>query len=358
ELYINPELAAGRGLSDAEGIAGFPNGLATRVTTEEPSLYLARLFLRQNWNLGEKEETVNDDFNQLAGQRSGRRLTLTAGNFASTDVFDYNRYSPHDPSNYFFNWALMDAGAWDFPADVRGYSWGFSLDWTWDEWSARIGSFLVANSPNGKYFDMQIGKANGNVAEFEHRHKWGEREGAVRLLLFANRAFMGSYRDALNLDPHDPDLSRTRKPGRVKYGIASSADQQITRDLGVFLRLGWNNGATESWMFTEIDQSLAFGASLMGRSWNRPRDRIGLAYIMNGLSRDHRDYIAAGGSGFILGDGRLNYSPEQIVEAYYSLGILKSYSNVTFDVQQVWNPGYNRDRGPVTVFGMRLNLAI
>ncbi len=358
ELYVNPELSTGRGLSGAEGIAGFPNGEATRVTAEKPTLYLARLFIRQTWNFGHEEEAVEDNPNLLAGQRSGRRLTLTVGNFAVTDIFDDNRYSPHDPSNYFFNWALMDAGAWDFPADTRGFDWGFSLDWAWDQWSARIGSFLVPNSPNGLYFDKQLTRAHGDVAEIEHRHLLGGRKGTVRLLLFANHAFMGSYRESLNLNPQAPDLANSRKPGRMKYGWAISADQALIEDVGVFLRLGWNNGKTETWMFTEIDQSLALGVSFGGRSWNRPRDRLGLAYMVNGLSRDHRDYLAAGGLGFMLGDGRLNYAPEQILEGYYSLGILKGFSNLSFDVQQVWNPGYNHDRGPVTIFGLRLNLAI
>lgn len=358
ELYVNPELSAGRGLSDAEGIAGFPNGEATRVTTEKPTLYLARLFLRQTWDFGPKEETVEDGFNLLAGKRSGRRLTFTVGNYAVTDTFDDNRYSPHDPSNYFFNWALMDAGAWDFPAGTRGYDWGFTLDFTWDRWSARIGSFLVSNSPNSENFDMQVGKAHGDVLEIERRHTLAGRAGTFRLLLFANHAYMGSYRDSLKLNPTAPDLAQTRKPGRIKYGLGISADQEITRDVGIFLRLGWNNGKTETWMFTEIDRSLATGVSIGGRPWNRPRDRVGIAYLVNGLSRDHRDFLAAGGQGFILGDGRLNYAPEQIVEGYYSFGILKGLSNVTIDLQQVWNPGYNQDRGPVTIFGLRLNLAI
>ena len=358
ELYVNPELAAGRGLSDVEGIAGFPNGEATRITREKPTLYMARLFLRQTWNFEGEEETVADSPNFLAGRRSGRRLTLNIGNFAATDIFDDNHYSPHDPSNYFFNWGLMDAGAWDFPADTRGYTWGFSLELTWDRWSTRLGSFLVANSPNGPNFDMQLARAHGDVAEIEHRHFLGDRKGAVRLLLFANHAFMGSYRDSLNLNPQAPNLADTRKPGRIKYGLAMSMDQEVTRDVGVFLRLGWNDGKTESWMFTEIDQSLALGVSIGGRPWDRPKDRLGFAYMVNGLSRDHRDYLAAGGLGFQLGDGRLNYVPEQIIEGYYALGIFREPSNISIDVQQIWNPGYNHDRGPVTIFGLRLNLAI
>jgi high affinity Mn2+ porin len=358
ELFVNPELAAGRGLSDVEGIAGFPNGEATRVTTERPTLYMARLFLRQTWNFEGQEEIVADRPNFLAGRRSGRRLTLTVGNFAATDMFDDNHYSPHDPSNYFFNWSLMNAGAWDFPADARGYTWGFSLELTWDWWSTRVGSFLVANSPNGLNFDMQLSQAHGDVAEIEHRHLLGDRRGSVRLLLFANHAFMGSYRESLSLNPQAPNLADTRKPGRIKYGWAISADQEVTRDVGIFLRLGWNDGKTETWMFTEVDRTLALGISIGGRLWSRLKDRMGLGFVVNGISQDHRDYLAAGGLGFMLGDGRLNYALEQIIEGYYALGIFRAPSNLSFDIQQVWNPGYNRDRGPVTIFGLRLNLAI
>jgi high affinity Mn2+ porin len=358
ELYVNPELAAGRGLSDVLGIAGFPNGEATRVTEEKPTLYLARLFLRQTWNFEGEEEGIADSPNFLAGKASKRRLALTAGNFASTDLFDGNLYSPHDPSTHFFNWGLMNAGAWDFPADTRGYTWGFALDFAWDRWSARWGSFLVPNSPNGLNFDMQITQARGDVAEVEHRHRWGEREGAVRFLFFMNRAFMGSYRESLNLKPQGPNIGDTRQPGRKKYGWAISAQQEVTRDLGIFLRAGWNDGKTETWMFTEIDRSLAWGVSLAGRPWNRPRDRLGLALMVNGLSRDHREYLAAGGLGFMLGDGRLNYAPEEIVEGYYAFSFFNEATNISLDVQRVRNPGYNHDRGPVTILGLRLNLAM
>ncbi|HXZ38424.1 MAG TPA: carbohydrate porin [Thermodesulfobacteriota bacterium] len=358
EFYVNPELAMGRGLSDVLGIAGFPNGEATRVTKENPTLYLARLFLRQTWNLGGGEEVITDSPNFLAGKRSKRRLALTAGNFAATDLFDDNLYSPHDPSTHFFNWGLMNAGAWDFPADTRGYTWGFALDFTWDRWSARWGSFLVSTSANGLNFDMQITQARGDVAEIEHRHLWGEREGAVRFLLFMNQAFMGSYRESLNLKPQGPNIEDTRQPGRKKYGWTISAQQEVIRDLGTFLRVGWNDGKTESWMFTEIDRSLAWGVSLGGRSWDRPLDRLGLAIMANGLSQDHREYLAAGGLGFMLGDGRLNYAPEGIVEGYYAFTFFNEATNISLDVQRVWNPGYNHDRGPVTIFGLRLNLAI
>jgi high affinity Mn2+ porin len=357
ELYINPELQGGEGFSGVTGIAGFTNGEITRVSESKPQVSLARLFLRKTWDLGDDRVFIRDYANQLAGNYSGRRLTVTLGKFAATDIYDYNIYS-HDPRTQFLNWAAMNSGAWDYPADTRGYSWGASLEYTWDSWTARLGSFMVPTGPNGAYFDQDVASARGDVAEVEHRHQFWGRDGAVHLLFFMNHARMGSYRDSLALSPQNPNLADTRQAGRIKYGWAINGEQAITRDIGLFFRMSWNDGATETWHFTEIDRGLALGVSVGGRRWQRSWDRLGLAFVMNGLSPDHRDFLAAGGQGFVVGDGRLNYGLEKILEGYYSLALFNRLSSVTFDFQQVWNPAYNQDRGPVSIFGLRLHLAL
>jgi high affinity Mn2+ porin len=353
EVYVNPELAGGQGDSHVLGLAAAPNGEIYRVDSSELKVTLARLYLRQTWAFGGGSEAVAADQNQLAGSRTRRRLVLTAGKLALGDIFDVNAYA-HDPRTQFLNWSLMDTAAWDYPADTRGYSWGAALELYWDDWALRAGSFMMPTKANGIYFDHQVSRAHGDVIELEHDHDFGGRAGHVRLLGYANHADMGSYRDSLQLAPLAPDVTATREPGRLKYGWGLSADQALTGDLGAFLRAGWNDGHTETWVFTEVDRALATGLVLTGATWTRPQDRLGLALSLNGLSPDHRDYLAAGGLGFMLGDGRLNYAQERLFETYYALPLGRFFT-ATLDAQRIWNPGYNRDRGPVDLYALRLH---
>jgi carbohydrate-selective porin OprB len=124
--------------------------------------------------------------------------------------------------------------------------------------------------------------------------------------------------------------------------------------LGDFIRWSWDEGKTETWVFTEVDRSITTGLSLKGTAWGRTKDRLGLAYIQNGLAPDHIDYLAAGGLGFLIGDGRLNYAPERLFESYYAVSLGRFFT-VTLDAQRVWNPGYNHDRGPVSLYALRLH---
>ena len=226
-----------------------------------------------------------------------------------------------------------------------------ALELVWDAWAFRGGSFLEPEVANGLLFDHQVARAHGDVVEVEHGHEIGGRPGRVRLMGFANHARMGSYREALALDPSAPDITATRRAGRTKYGWGLSAEQALTGDLGAFLRAGWNDGRTETWAFTEVDRTAAGGLSLAGPRWGRPEDRLGLAAIVNGLSPDHRAYLAAGGTGFILGDGRLNAGQERIVEAYYAFEAAHGFT-VSLDAERVQNPAFNRDRGPVSIFAL------
>ncbi len=353
ELYLNPELSAGTGVSQVLGLAGAPNGEIYRVDSPQLKLSLARVFLRQTWSFGGASQRVGSDQNQLAGSQPGRRLVLTAGRFSTLDVFDANSYA-HDPRTQFLNWALMGSAAWDYPADTRGYTWGIALEGYWDAWALRLGSFLEPLKANQLDFDHQISRAHGDVVELEHDHACAGQEGKLRALLFINQARMGEYRQALSSPL--PDVTATRAPGRRKYGWALNAEQSLSSDLGAFARYSWNDGATETWAFTEIDRSLSMGFQARGTAWGRPADKVSLAFVSNRLSRDHADYLRAGGSGFLLGDGRLNEGGERILETVYNAQ-MGSHLNLSLDAQRVWSPGYNRDRGPVNLFALRIHAA-
>lgn len=353
EFYINPELSGGRGVGGVLGVAGFPNGDIARVGQPKPTVSLARLFLRQTIGLGGEQERIDPDLNQAAGTFDVSRLTFTVGKYSANDIFDDNAYS-HDPRTQFMNWALMENGAWDYPADTRGYTWGGTVELNQAGWALRYGLFAVPKDVNGPRFDHHLDRAHAHTVEWEGRYRLAARPGRVRLLGYWNLAHMGNYRRTLDTPSFNLDISRSRTYSS-KFGLGLNVEQELTRDLGGFLRLGWNDGRTESWEFTEIDQTVALGVSLKGAAWRRPDDVLGLAGVANGISRDHKDYLAAGGHGFIIGDGRLNYAPEEIIETYYLFKITK-WLSATIDYQFVNNPAYNRDRGPAHIGAVRAHI--
>ncbi|MGA7499435.1 MAG: carbohydrate porin [Isosphaeraceae bacterium] len=352
QIIFNPETAGGGGFSGTAGIAGFPNGEATRVGVPNPTPYIARLYVRQTFGFGGGRECAPDDENQVAGERDVRRLAVTVGKLAAPDTVDDNRYA-HDPRTQFLNWALVYNGAWDYPSNVRGYTYGAAVHYTTPNWTLAYGVFMEPAVANGAALDWHLLKAQGQVAELEERYQINSRPGEARFMVFLNHAHMGNYNEALQLMPVDPDITKTRSY-RYKYGICVSIDQEITDDLGFFSRLGWNDGHSESWAFTEIDRTLSAGLVLGGRRWCRPYDRIGLAGVLNGISGPHRDYLAAGGVGFIIGDGRLKYGLEQILETYYAWQVTTGIV-VTLDFQEIVNPAYNTQRGPVEVGSIRVH---
>ena len=354
EGYVNLELLAGQGLSRVLGLAAPPNGETYRVDSTRLKANLARVFLRQTLALGGASEAQDDDENQLGGRRASRRLVVTAGKISGTDVFDGNAYA-HEPRTQFNNWSLWANAAWDYPADTRGYTWGIALELLLDAWAVRLGSFMEPLEANGLAFDHDVARAHGDVLEIEHRHALGGRPGAVRLLAFGNHARMGIYRDALALSPADPDVVSTRAPGRSKYGLGLNLEQEIVSDVGAFLRAGWNDGKTESWAFTEVERTLAFGVSAKGGVWKRPDDVLGVGFALNGIGRDHRDYLAAGGLGFLLGDGALRPSTENVLDVFYRTAVTP-FADLSGELERYWNPGFNLDRGPVTVYGLRVHL--
>jgi hypothetical protein len=353
EFYLDGEGAAGKGVSSVLGMAGAPNGETYRVGNPAFRASVVRAFFRQTWDLGGDAQKVEDDAHQLAGIRSSRRIVVHVGKLSVMDLFDNNAYS-HDPRTQFLNWTLMGHGAWDYPADTRGYTWGYATEFYWDAWAARYARFAEPLEANQLELDHGFARAHGDVVEVEHDHALGDLPGAVRVMVYRNTARMGDYREALALSPVNPEITATGAYGRVKRGWGINAEQALTQDLGAFARWSWNDGKTETWAFTEVDRSITAGLSLKGTAWGRPKDRFGLAFIQNGLASEHREYLAAGGQGFIIGDGRLSYAPERILETTYALAVGK-HVTASLDLQHCWNPAYNTDRGPVTLYALRLH---
>ena len=367
-LFVNPEESIGAGLSQTHGVAAFTNGEIYRVDSPSPQTNLSRLFFEQDLGLGGEKERLEDQPNQFADLKDSNRITLVAGKFSLNDYFDDNTYS-HDPRTQFLNWALMDTAAWDYAADTRGYTWGFYGELRLAQWSLRFAAVEEPAVANGLEMDTDIARAHGDNAEIEYRYRVGTHLGRIRLLGYMNHANMGNYRQAIQQGAAaatTPDITATRGYS-TKYGAGLNWEQQLTPDVGVFSRLGWDDGASETWAFTEADESFSQGGRLKGTYWSRPEDVFGMAVMIDGLSKDHADYLSAGGIGFILGDGPqpgspavgpyLSYAPEYVLEAYYLCQIIKPLG-ATADFQFVNNPGYNSARGPVPIFAVRLHLDI
>jgi hypothetical protein len=257
------------------------------------------------------------------------------------------------------NWALVNNGAYDYAADTRGYTYGFVAEYYARSWVARFGEMLMPTVANGITLDWDIARAGAQNFEFEYHTAVRKRPTIVRALSFINHANMGSYREAIDgyLSGKDPvpDIVLYRKQGRIKYGFGLNAEQELTSLWRAFGRLGWNEGANESFAYTEIDRTAEIGTDFRGAPWHRSQDKVGAAFVANGLSGDHRRYLALGGLGFILGDGGLKYGLEKIFETYYTAHVYRGLS-VAVDYQHVTNPGYNEDRGPVSVVSFRLHI--
>jgi high affinity Mn2+ porin len=355
EIYINPELMQGFGLSNTLGIAGFPNGEAQKSGFPMPRIDIARVFVRQTFGLGGEQETVEDGPNQLAGKQDISRITVTAGRFAVIDVFDGNLYS-HDPRVDFFNWNMYCCGSYDLTMDKVGYTWGASAELNQKSWAIRAGYFLVPAVSNSFNYDTHILERGEYIGELELRYSLFSQPGKLRLMGWANIANMGSYADTLAMPvttPNFSDITLTRQV-RANYGFVANLEQAITPDLGIFSRASWSPGLVEIIGWTDCDESLSFGTVLKGNAWGRPDDKIGVGGLVEGLSPIARAYFAAGGLGILIGDGQLNYRPEQILEAYYAYSLNK-WAVLTFDYQLVVNPAYNADRGPVSIFSGRLH---
>jgi len=354
QLIINPELAGGTGLSKVLGVAGALNGETYRVGSPAPDIYCGRLYIRQQFGLGTDSVNVEDDINQLKGKQPSSYISVNAGKFSVEDFFDANSYS-HDPRTDFFNWALMSGGAWDYPANTRGYTWGLVVEVVHPSWSFRISSVMEPQYANGPYMDMNIAKAHSETVEYGRMYKLNGKKGAYHLIGFFNQARMGSYSQTLSDTIYHMDVTKTRSYANTKAGFLITTEQQVGKNAGIFARVSYNDGQNESFAFTEIDQSVCGGYVLYGKAWKRENDKAEIAFVVNGISKVHREYLAEGGYGFIIGDGALNYGNECILEVNYLAQMTKNLW-LTPDYQFVLNPAYNKDRGPVHVFGLRLHI--
>ena len=354
-VYVNPEVDQGFGLSNTLGVAGFPSGEAYKVGSATPYVRLHRAFFRQVIGLGGSPEAVQPAANQLGGSQDPNNLTLTVGKFSVVDIFDTNTYA-HDPRSDFLNWSIIDAGAFDYAADAWGYTYGAAAEWTQSWWTIRGGVFDLSRVPNSKYLERGFGQFAA-IAELEERHTLFARPGKVKLLGFVNRGRMANYSDAVRLAEQTggtPDVALVRQY-RSRPGMVLNLEQEVTSDLGAFARASFNDGSKEAYEFTEINKSVSTGLSLKGNYWNRPDDTIGLAGSVNGLSHAARSYFAAGGLGILIGDGQLpHYGLEKILETYYALRVAEPLT-ISLDYQYIVNPAYNRDRGPVSIFGLRVH---
>jgi high affinity Mn2+ porin len=358
QAYLDLEMARGHGISQVFGLGGPTNGDVLRQGTVDLGMgpYVARAYLRYLLPLGSETEPAERGMDRFPGREPANRLEIKAGKLALTDDFDQNRYA-NTARGQFMNWSLFNNTAWDYAADTRGYTFGVMAAWVNPTWTLRAATVQMPTSANGNVFDKHFDRARGDNLELQ---LGPDRRGTiVRLLAYQNHGRMGIYRQAIDRGLSAgarPDVAADDREGRRKVGCGLNVEQPLADDgeTGLFLRLGWNDGRTEDFAFTEVDRVVSGGVQVAGASWHRPEDRVGLGATAHGLSRDHRDYLAAGGLGFLLGDGALRYGWEEILELYYRFQLGKHWQ-LSPDVQAIRNPGYNRDRGPAPVLSLRAN---
>jgi high affinity Mn2+ porin len=355
EGWIVPEIDQGFGLDDTLGVAGFPSGAAYKVGKNEPYLRLPRAFVRQTVNVGGAIEAVEAAADQLGGSRTADRWVFTVGKFAVTDIFDTNQYA-HDPRSDFLNWAAIDAGTFDYAADAWGFTVGAAAERYVGSWTLRAGVFDLSNIPNSPHLEPGFHEFQID-AEIEKRYELIGQTGRILVTGFDSRARMALLDQAIALAeaagtaPNPAGVRRYR--GRL--GVSLDLEQPLSPDLGVFARVGKAAGNVEVYEFADIDRSIEVGTAIDGRGWHRSGDTIGVALIDNGISAEREQYLNAGGLGILIGDGRLPHpGAEQIIETYYSFAAL-SWAHLSLDYQWVKNPAYNTDRGPVSIFAVRLH---
>jgi high affinity Mn2+ porin len=361
---FNLESAGGRGDSEALGLAGFTNLDVVRNPNLGSTPYMARVQLHQTIGFTDKLVDSARTPYSLATQVPKRRLEFHVGKMSLPDYLDINSIGT-DSHLQFLNWTVDNNGAWDYAADTRGYTFAIVSEYDDKAWSARYALALMPTVANGIDLDWNLRRASGQNWEFELRKPLlgdllpPDRKGTIRVLGYVNHAHMGLYRDAVKayLSGEDavPDIKLHEKFGEVKYGFGLNAEQELTENLRVFARLGWNEGQHESFAYTEVDQTLELGGDYSGRQWSRPNDKVGLTFVSNAIKADHQEYLRLGGLGFLLGDGKLNYAREDILESYYNL---HSWRGIYYalDLQFIDHPGYNKDRGPLLVESVRMHV--
>lgn len=358
EFWVNPEADEGFGLDDTLGLAGFSSGEAYKIGRNAPYFRLQRAFIRQTLDLGGEIDDADAGPNQFALPQSSDRLVFTVGKLSVVDIFDVNRYA-HDPRADFLNWSVIDAGTFDYAADAWGYSVGGAAEWYDGPWAWRAGVFDLSDVPNSTRLESGFDEYQVDL-EAEHRHELLGQPGKIDITVFESRGRMALLEDAIaygeanGLQPDPASVRRYRK----RDGISLNVEQQLTPNVGMFARLGDAGGDVETYEFTDIDHTASVGVSVSGGPWRRAGDTVGLAGVVNAISRDRRQYLEAGGLGILVGDGRLPHAGhEDILETYYELAAIAAV-HVTFDYQWVANPAYNRDRGPVSIIALRIHAAL
>jgi high affinity Mn2+ porin len=376
EMHVDALMWQGFGLSQTFGIEAFPNGDAYKAGSQIPDFMFARLFIRQTFGLGGQQEDVPDGPLTLAGKQDISRLTLTVGRFTPTDICDNNTYA-HDPHTQFLNWAMVANLAWDYPADSVGYTTGLAVELNQPDWALRYGFFQMPGVPDGFTADDRVfcwpgGGSGGDfwrswgmMTELERRYKVNDHPGAIRFMVWLDAARFASFAVAtalLRASPPPPDapqgVESTIPPAafayRYKYGFGLNWEQEVAKNVGVFSRLGCNDGREVAWTYTDANWSASLGVSVKGAAWSRPDDTFGFAYVLSGASREQIAFLKAGGTGILNGDGNLTYGWEQVLETYYDFPLGKA-GRFAADYQLVGDPAFNRDRGPVSVFAVRLH---
>lgn len=352
-VYVNPELSGGSGLSGVAGIAGFPNGEAFRVGSGQPKVYFARAFIRHHIPLNDAHENFGNTFNQIIEGLPTKRITITVGKFSLLDYFDGSQYA-NDGRTQFMNWALMTGGAYDFSSDTRGNTWGTVAEIIVPNRTIRFSVTSPSYTPNGPTFDFNF--PNASAFDFDFRQKFRSSHNPLTLGLtaFCNNTLGVVFKDQLYTQPDS--VAKRRNSYHSKYGFVFNLEQEF-KNWAWFTTTSWANGKTENYGFTQIDNSISGGVLLFGKSWKRPYDRLGIAGVVNGLSSEQQNFLARGGNGFIIGDGKLRYAPEHVLEMYYSVQVSPNMY-LTLDYQYIWNIAFNADRGDIGIWGIRSHIEL
>ena len=364
-LIFNPEAVGGKAISKTQGIAGFPNGETYRIGDSKIKPFIARLYVEQRFGLSSKTENIDDDENQIKETTHRDYISVIAGKFSLTDFFNASEIS-HDPRTQFLNWSIMGSGAWDYPANTRGYTMGAIIQAKYNLLSLKYANVAMPTTANGPNLQWKGQDVMGQVLELSANQfslfKLYKKQTIYHNLFFgltSNRANMGNYDSSIAIAKRTntvPDITDSRQLGRTKNGYYATLDNTLD-NFHLFVKYSKNDGKNETYAFTEIDESKATGIQLDGAIWKRKDDLLGISVVKNDISNNHRTYLADGGYGFIIGDGKLNYSSEKIIEAYYLYQPSKHLA-LTADYQYVQNPAYNKDRGPIKLIALRLHLTL
>ncbi len=355
EFYFNPEMISALPASGLHGLGGLTNGEQQKSSTSQPVFYLARAYLRQSFSLGDEKLPVEASLNQMGGFADKRRFVLTVGKMSIVDIFDNNIYS-HDARTQFTNWSFLDSASYDYAGDAQGYTLGAALELYFDDWVFRAGRFEGPKESNGQALDPNISDHYGDQIEIEHAHTFYDQPGKIRLLGFRNQEVMGNFEDAVNFAVTNggvPDVVNVRSLN-VKYGYAINVEQSFNADVGLFFRASFSDGKSETYSFTEVENSLTAGVVTTCGFWSRGLDHLGMAFAQNEITAIHQKYLSQGGLGAFIGDGQLNYRPERILEVIYNLNLYKT-TWLSLGAQRIENPAYNADRGPIVVSTLRFH---